>query len=336
GGGVSRCVRRRPSHVPGDSCPLLFPLSADRGSRTAAQEQAAPDLGQESSQRTHQAHHRQRHPVLRPGNHRHQRLHKLHHLPGAAEQDPGHKAALPCHDHQKPEKIFHFRGAGPRRQERQEEIPSVELPGEGLGLGEKGKRRGVRGALRNSERCNERNGDGTADDDDEQRRRKKRKARTPLAILVSTTRVKPFICTMPMRLDDGWNQIQFNLVRSERRAIDFFSHSLFVLPASDQVLLRIGAGGRKRTRGLNGVLPTSPPHPGFLRSACARGGCDERPTDCQSDFTRRAYGTNYIETLRVQIHANCRIRRIYFSDRLYSEEELPPEFKLFLPIQKQT
>merc|ERR1712107_560007 len=51
-----------------------------------------------------------------------------------------------------------------------------------------------------------------------------------------------------------------------------------------------------------------------------------------SDFTRRAYGTNYIETLRVQIHANCRIRRIYFSDRLYSEEELPPEFKLFLPV----
>ena len=80
----------------------------------------------------------------------------------------------------------------------------------------------------------------------------------------STTRVKPFICTMPMRLDEGWNQIQFNL----------------------------------------------------------------------SDFTRRAYGTNYIETLRVQIHANCRIRRIYFSDRLYSEEELPPEFKLFLPITK--
>lgn len=36
-----------------------------------------------------------------------------------------------------------------------------------------------------------------------------------------------------------------------------------------------------------------------------------------------------------QIHANCRIRRIYFSDRLYSEEELPPEFKLFLPVQKQ-
>jgi len=71
---------------------------------------------------------------------------------------------------------------------------------------------------------------------------------------------------MPMRLDEGWNQIQFNL----------------------------------------------------------------------SDFTRRAYGTNYVETLRVQIHANCRIRRIYFSDRLYSEEELPPEFKLFIPTAPTT
>jgi len=42
-----------------------------------------------------------------------------------------------------------------------------------------------------------------------------------------------------------------------------------------------------------------------------------------------------VETLRVQIHANCRIRRVYFSDRLYSEEELPAEFKLYLPVQQK-
>ncbi|KAM8977327.1 cilia- and flagella-associated protein 20-like [Pelodytes ibericus] len=78
-------------------------------------------------------------------------------------------------------------------------------------------------------------------------------------------RITPFICTMPMRLDDGWNHIQLNL----------------------------------------------------------------------SDFTRRAYGTNYMETLRVQIHANCLIRRVYFSDRLYSEDELPAEFKLYLPVQNK-
>uniref|UniRef100_A0A7E4VX59 CFA20_dom domain-containing protein n=1 Tax=Panagrellus redivivus TaxID=6233 RepID=A0A7E4VX59_PANRE len=79
----------------------------------------------------------------------------------------------------------------------------------------------------------------------------------------SCTRIKPFICTMPMRMDDGWNQIQFNL----------------------------------------------------------------------ADFVRRAYGTTYVETLRIQIHANCRIRRVYFSERLYTEEELPHEFKLYLPIR---
>jgi Protein of unknown function (DUF667) len=81
----------------------------------------------------------------------------------------------------------------------------------------------------------------------------------------SNTRVKPFICTMPMRLDEGWNQIQFNL----------------------------------------------------------------------ADFCKRAYGTTYVETLRVQVHANCRIRRVYFADRLYTEDELPPEFKLYLPVQNR-
>jgi len=37
-------------------------------------------------------------------------------------------------------------------------------------------------------------------------------------------------------------------------------------------------------------------------------------------------------TTFTQIHANCRIRRVYFSDRLYSEDELPAEFKLYLPL----
>jgi len=82
----------------------------------------------------------------------------------------------------------------------------------------------------------------------------------------TVTRVRDFICTMPLRLDEGWNQIGFNL----------------------------------------------------------------------TDFNKRAYGTNYVETLRVTINANCRLRRIYFADRLYSEDELPAEFKLYLPISAKT
>lgn len=79
----------------------------------------------------------------------------------------------------------------------------------------------------------------------------------------SQTRVKDFICTMPLKLESGWNHINLNL----------------------------------------------------------------------ADFTRRAYGTNYVETSRVTVNANCRLRRIYFADRHYMEDELPAEFKLFLPIQ---
>uniref|UniRef100_A0AC34GF63 CFA20 domain-containing protein n=2 Tax=Panagrolaimus sp. ES5 TaxID=591445 RepID=A0AC34GF63_9BILA len=68
---------------------------------------------------------------------------------------------------------------------------------------------------------------------------------------------------MPLKMDDGWNQIQFNL----------------------------------------------------------------------ADFVRRAYGTGYVETLRIQIHANCRLRRVYFAEKLYTEDELPHEFKLYLPVR---
>ncbi|KAI8089537.1 Cilia/flagella-associated protein 20/WDR90/C3orf67 [Halteromyces radiatus] len=54
------------------------------------------------------------------------------------------------------------------------------------------------------------------------------------------------------------------------------------------------------------------------------------------DLVKRAYATTYLETARVTVHANCRLRRIYFADRLCSEDELPPEFKLFLPVDKNS
>lgn len=50
-----------------------------------------------------------------------------------------------------------------------------------------------------------------------------------------------------------------------------------------------------------------------------------------ADFTHRAYGTRYIETVRVRINANVRLRRIYFSDQLYSEEEKPRDYRIYIP-----
>jgi len=62
----------------------------------------------------------------------------------------------------------------------------------------------------------------------------------------STVRVKPYICTIPLQLDNGWNQIVIDLAQ----------------------------------------------------------------------YVKKAYGTNYSSTLQVQVHANCRVRRIYFSEKL--------------------
>ena len=53
----------------------------------------------------------------------------------------------------------------------------------------------------------------------------------------STTRVKPFICTMPMRLDEGWNQIQFNLsdfTSEVDKQIEFKDPTIGQLPPTPQ------------------------------------------------------------------------------------------------------
>lgn len=54
-----------------------------------------------------------------------------------------------------------------------------------------------------------------------------------------------------------------------------------------------------------------------------------------ADFTRRAYGTNYMETVRITINANCRLRNVYFSDRLYTDEEKPMAFKFTAPQREK-
>lgn len=79
----------------------------------------------------------------------------------------------------------------------------------------------------------------------------------------SQTKVMDFVCSMPLRLQSGWNHINLDL----------------------------------------------------------------------ADYTKRAYGTNYVETSRVTVNANCCLRRIYFANRHYLNDELPDEFRLFQPVQ---
>jgi len=49
-------------------------------------------------------------------------------------------------------------------------------------------------------------------------------------------------------------------------------------------------------------------------------------------LVRRAWGTRYRETLRVTVHACCRLRRVYFSEKGYEgEAALPAEYRLYVP-----
>lgn len=79
------------------------------------------------------------------------------------------------------------------------------------------------------------------------------------------TRVKTNLCIVPLRLEEGWNQIFFNL----------------------------------------------------------------------ADFVKRAYSTNYKETVRIQIHANCRLKRVYFTDQPQNSRKIPPEYKAFICVEEE-
>jgi hypothetical protein len=75
-------------------------------------------------------------------------------------------------------------------------------------------------------------------------------------------RVKPYICTMPLVMEDGWNYLQLDL----------------------------------------------------------------------ASWVKTVYGTNYAETQRIVINANCYLRRVYFAEKLMNEDELPPEMRIYKPV----
>lgn len=48
-----------------------------------------------------------------------------------------------------------------------------------------------------------------------------------------------------------------------------------------------------------------------------------------AEFTITSFKTTYKETVCIKVHANCRLRRIYFSDQLYKEDELPKAYRTY-------
>jgi len=48
-------------------------------------------------------------------------------------------------------------------------------------------------------------------------------------------------------------------------------------------------------------------------------------------LTARVFAATFRHTVRVRVYAHCRLRRLYFSDRLYSDAELPNALKVMPP-----
>ena len=49
-----------------------------------------------------------------------------------------------------------------------------------------------------------------------------------------------------------------------------------------------------------------------------------------AEYTKLAYGSTYQETVSIQIHSHCQLKRVYFSEKQMNEDdELPEEFRLY-------
>mmetsp|Transcript_13509 Transcript_13509/g.38391 ORF Transcript_13509/g.38391 Transcript_13509/m.38391 type:complete len:188 (-) Transcript_13509:482-1045(-) len=50
-----------------------------------------------------------------------------------------------------------------------------------------------------------------------------------------------------------------------------------------------------------------------------------------ADLTKAVYGTTFVETRRVTLHANCRLRHVFFSETKENPSDLPADFQLYVP-----
>lgn len=47
-----------------------------------------------------------------------------------------------------------------------------------------------------------------------------------------------------------------------------------------------------------------------------------------ASLTKKVFGVEYSHALRITVHSNCRLRRVYFSDRVYGNWQLPASLRL--------
>lgn len=132
----------------------------------------------------------------------------------------------------------------------------------------------------------------------------------------STTVIKPDICTMPLKME-----------KEQRR----LTRDALLFPAKRQkVDSNDGSSYAECNSYDNGGYYGPGSFDGENDEDDNNGNCWNRLCIPLAEYTKRAYGTNYVETMWVQIHANCRLKRVYFAEKEMDEDdELPEEYRLY-------
>lgn len=103
----------------------------------------------------------------------------------------------------------------------------------------------------------------------------------------------------------------------------FHAHSYYCCTQvldSENIRRRFRASSYHTTSKLSTFMYTMP--------ICLNEGWNQLNLDL-AQLTSTVFKTTYKETVRVQVHANCRLRRVYFADQLYKDDQLPNEYRMY-------
>ncbi len=137
----------------------------------------------------------------------------------------------------------------------------------------------------------------------------------------STTVIEPDLCTFPLKLE-----------RRTRRPV----RDAFLMPDNQQ-------GKTDSMSNSNQFLgwESDEYNPQYTQREHHASGSEDDLTSCWNrislplvEYTRRAYGTKYLETVSVQIHSTCHVKRVYFTEyEMNGDDMLPDEFRLYQSSQ---
>lgn len=139
----------------------------------------------------------------------------------------------------------------------------------------------------------------------------------------STTTIKPDICTLPLTLERQQGRLTRDaiLLPTKKQKVDFNHHNPYAECNSYDNSSYYGTGTN------NGEEDDDEEDDDYNDNKIS---CWNRLCIPLSEYTKRAYGTNYVETMSVQVHANCLLKRVYFAEKEVNEDdELPEEFRLY-------